>query len=59
MSNKRQKYANPPDSVTMVFRPRGKSLKKGSQNRRVIAIGLDEKREYFLHSTKGYRNRRK
>lgn len=32
---------------------------KGTFNRRICAEGFDDKREYSLHATKGYRSYRK
>ena len=51
---KRHKHKQPHKSVDMKSKP---STSKGSINRHIIAEGNTSKREYSLHSTKGYRSR--
>jgi hypothetical protein len=47
--------------VEMEFEPRDElsdrvCQKKGTPHAKIIAKGKDDKREYFLHATKGYRS---
>lgn len=49
----RHKHKRPNKSVAMKLEL---VTKKGSINRRIIAKGMSEGREYTLHATKGYRS---
>lgn len=53
----RMEWRNVPPSLTKLRDPRN-SAKKGTQNRRIVAVGEKDGREYYLHATKGYRSYR-
>lgn len=53
MSNKRHSHTRPRYPLLPIS-PNNQALAK-----RAIAAGQDEKREYYLHPTKGYRSSRK
>lgn len=57
------RHAHHAPDFALTFVPRdtrgNRIKKKGTINRRIIAVGKDTDREYELHATKGFRSRRR